>query len=95
MSEENVEIVRRAFASEGVDGLLKYLDSGIEWTTTGAFVEAASYRGHDGMRRYLGTIEGEFDDARTVAEEIIDAGELVLVSYRSAGAESEVAQRWT
>jgi hypothetical protein len=48
MSEENVESARRAleaFQREGLNGYLRYFDPEIEWTTTGAFIERATYRG--------------------------------------------------
>jgi ketosteroid isomerase-like protein len=85
MSQENVEIVRRAFATEGIEGLMKYLDAEIEWTTTGEFLEAATYRGHEGVREYLGAMDAAFDDLRDTSEEIIDAGEVVLVTQRISG----------
>jgi hypothetical protein len=45
--------------AEGLDGVLRYYyDPGIEWTSTGDYIEQATYRGHDGLRRYLGTMRG-------------------------------------
>ncbi len=88
MSQENVEIVRRAFEAferEGLDGYLRYLDPEIEWTPTGAWIEAATYRGHEGVRRYLGSIEAEFDDLRVEPVRLIDAGEQVISSVRISG----------
>jgi uncharacterized protein len=44
-SLENVEIMRRffdAFERDGLDGVLRLLHPDIEWTTTGAFLEAAT-----------------------------------------------------
>jgi hypothetical protein len=38
-------------------------------------LERAIYRGHDGLRRYLGTMEEEFKDLRIEPVELIDAGE--------------------
>jgi ketosteroid isomerase-like protein len=85
MSQENVEIVRRAFATEGIDTLMPYLDPEIDWTTTGAFLEAATYRGHEEVRGYLGAMQAEFDDLHDATDEIIDAGELVVVTHRISG----------
>ena len=88
MSQGNVEIVRSAFAAgerDGLDGLLSALDPEIEWTTTGAFIEAATYQGHEGVRGYLGAMEDEFDDMRIDPEEFIDAGEQVVVAVRISG----------
>jgi ketosteroid isomerase-like protein len=88
MSRENVEIVRRsfdAFARDGIDGLLRYLDPGIEWTTTGAFLEADTYRGPEDVRRYLGSLLDEFEDVRNEPEELIDAGDQIVASVRISG----------
>ena len=82
MSEENVEILRRALATESIEPLIDYLSPEIEWTTTGAFLEAATYHGHDEVRRYLGAMEDEFDDLRSEPQELIDAGEEVVVGWR-------------
>jgi ketosteroid isomerase-like protein len=87
MSQENVEIVRRAFAAyerEGLQGLLACLHPEIEWTTTGMFLDADTYRGHDDVRRYLGLFD-EFEDLRNEPIELIDAGEQVVVCSRVSG----------
>ena len=88
MSQENVEIVRRsldAYQREGLDGYLRYLDPEVEWSTTGAWVEGATYRGHEGVRRYLGAFDAEFDDLRVEPLELVDAGEQVISSVRFSG----------
>jgi ketosteroid isomerase-like protein len=85
VSRENVEVARRAFDAfneGGVEGLLGFIDPGIEWTTTGLFVEAGTYRGHDGVRRYLGGLAAEFKDFRNDPRELIDAGEVVVAPAR-------------
>jgi ketosteroid isomerase-like protein len=88
MSQENVEIVRRwidAFNRGGVDAALPFLDPEIEWITTGIFVEPGTYRGHEGVLRYLGDVAAEFDDVHTEPEELIDAGGRVVVPVRVSG----------
>ena len=78
MSQENVETVRRsieAYEGDGLDGYLRYFHPEVEWTSTGAYIEAATYRGHAGVRRYLGSMEEEFEDLRIEPLELIDAGE--------------------
>ena len=45
MSQENVEIVCRAFAAferDGLAGMLPHFDSEIEWTTTDGHIEPAT-----------------------------------------------------
>lgn len=74
MPQENVEIVRRSFAEfdrGGIDSALGYFDPEIEWTTTDAYIESATYRGHEGVRLYFETMAEEFDDLRMEAEELI------------------------
>ena len=89
MSEENVEIVRRAveaFEREGLDGSLRHYDPEIEWSTTeGASIEAATYRGHEGVRRYFGHLDDEFDDLRFEVQELIEAGDQVILTVRAGG----------
>jgi ketosteroid isomerase-like protein len=88
MSQENVEVVRRsldAYRREALDGYLRYLDPEIEWITTDAWIEAATYRGHEGVGRYLGSIETEFDDVRVETVRLIGAGEQVVSSVRICG----------
>jgi hypothetical protein len=43
-----------------LDVLLRYYDPEIEWISTGDYIERATYRGHDGIGRNLGTMEEEF-----------------------------------
>jgi ketosteroid isomerase-like protein len=88
MSQENVEVVRRsleAFERGGLDMSLDYFDPEVEWTTTDAYLEAATYRGHQGVRHYFETLSGEFDAVRLEAEEMIDAGEQVVAPVRMSG----------
>ena len=88
MSREDVEAVRRsleAFERDGLEGLLLHLDPEIEWTTTGAYIDLSTYRGHEGVRRYFGSLLDEFEDVRIEPVEFIDAGEQVIVIIRVSG----------
>jgi ketosteroid isomerase-like protein len=88
MSQENLETVRRAIEAhgrEGVEGALRYNDAEVEWQTTEAYLERGTYRGHQVLRRYLGSIEDEFEDLGIEPEELIDAGEQVISSVRISG----------
>ena len=90
MSQENVEIVCRAFAAfecDGLAGMLPHFDCEIEWTTTDGHIEPATYRGYEGLLHYLGTMAREFDGIRLDAQELIDAGEQVVVTWRIHGRE--------
>jgi ketosteroid isomerase-like protein len=88
MSQENVEVMRRffdAFERDGLDGLVCQLHPEIEWTTTGAFIEAATYRGHEEVRGYLGSMLSEFENPRVVPEELIEVGDQAVTSWRFSG----------
>ena len=67
------------------DALGELLDPEVEWQTTGQFVEGGVYRGHDGVREFLTTLGGEFDDFRAEAGSITDAGDVVVVETRGSG----------
>jgi ketosteroid isomerase-like protein len=85
MSEENVETIRRAtdaFNRGGVEAALEFFDPDIEWTTTGIFLEPGTYRGHEGVRRYMGALATELEDLHNEPEEFIDVGEQVVVPFR-------------
>jgi uncharacterized protein len=88
MSQENVDTVRRsieAYGRKGLDGTLRHYDPEVEWEATEGFIEAGTYRGHEGIRRYFGTMEEEFEDVRIEPEELIDAGEQVISAVRISG----------
>jgi ketosteroid isomerase-like protein len=88
MSQEKVEIVRRAveaYELEGLDGSLRYYAPEIEWTATPAAIERDTYHGHDGLRRLFANFDDEFDDLRFDVEELIDAGDQVIVTIRIGG----------
>ena len=86
MSQENVETVQRATAawnSDDLDAFLAEIHADIEWYTSIepslAAGDAATYRGHDGVREawreYRG---GPWERVTSRAQEIRDLGESVL-----------------
>ena len=89
MSEEKVEIVRGAIEAYGREGprrgaaLLRPRDRVDLYNRD--YIEHATYRGHDGLRRYLGSLEAEFTDLRFEPVDLIDAGEQVISSVRFTG----------
>jgi ketosteroid isomerase-like protein len=82
MSQENVEVVRRALeAYEGgdVEEMLAYIDSDSELHS--AIVGGAEgnvYRGHEGFRKWLADSWGSFEELRNEWSEFRDLGERVL-----------------
>jgi ketosteroid isomerase-like protein len=88
MSKESADIVRRfidAFNHGGIEAALPFLDPEVEWITTGLFVEQGTYRGHEGVIRYIGALAEEFDDFRTQPQELIDAGQRIVLPVRISG----------
>jgi uncharacterized protein len=90
MSQENVEIVRRAyelfnddvFNQEGEPDL-RVFDSDIELDNSSAMLDAAVYRGHDGLREWFSLIREMWKRQRIEPQEYILVGEdQVLVSIR-------------
>ena len=84
MSEENVEIVRKAveaYARGDLDAALTNADPGIVWNP----VEEAATQGHDAIRANLERWETDWEDYEATPEEYIDAGDQVLVTIHWSG----------
>ena len=100
MSEENLQMVRRsyeAFNRGDLDGMVADLAPEFEYVTTGAVPGTGDmYRGPDGMKRFTEALWGEFDDANVEVNELIEAGDQVLVSLtmRGRGKQSGVETSW-
>ena len=83
MSQENVELVRRAswaWNDGGMDALLKYMDGDVEWHPFADSMEAGVYHGHDGVRDYLGRPAEIFEEARLEPLEVIDVDDERVIS---------------
>jgi len=87
MSRENVEALDRALASAATDpsALFAMLDEEVEWDYVGAFPESTTYHGPGQVREFFGAWTGAFDDFGIAAEELIDAGDSVVVRLRQWG----------
>jgi ketosteroid isomerase-like protein len=108
MSQENVEVVRRAYEAQTdgrLDDWFEFLDPEIEWRGPREFPDLAEpHFGHEGVARYVAKVNEVFDDYRMVPEEFIDAGgDQVLVFSREGGrgkgsgaeVESKAGEMWT
>ena len=106
MSQENVEIVRRgfeAYARGDLDTAYSYVHPEIEFHTYADAPQAGVYCGRDAVRKYNDDLMGQFESVRLEIEEIVDAGErIVLVSTQHAvpkGGQQEIdvhmAEVWT
>lgn len=88
MSQENVELVRRsvgAFNSGDWDGSLEYMDEGIEWLAPFVVPDQDTYVGRDGVRAFWTAWTDNFESFRLEVEELIDAGDDVVVVARISG----------
>jgi ketosteroid isomerase-like protein len=106
MTEENVEIVRRAleaFNREGVEAAMQYFDTEVEWLGPPEWLEEHLYKGHDGIRRSALLWNESFEEFRIDPQKLIDAGDqVVALAYqrgRSKGSAnwiaSQIAYVWT
>jgi ketosteroid isomerase-like protein len=89
MSQENVEVVRRAFqafADQDLDGALADFTEDVEWRLIGGFADlmGSEFRGPDEVRSFMLEL-GENLGWGTTAESIRAAGERVVVIVRTAG----------
>ena len=88
MRAEDLETVRRAydaFARGDLETLTTFLAPDIEWRTTPEVPFMGNYSGLDEFLRGMGEWTSAFDDVTTEVEEMIDAGENVIVRHRMRG----------
>ena len=106
MSEENVGVVRRAFAALGDakpedltdDVLREFFDPAVEWVPVPQGVLAGgSYLGFEGVRDFAADFLGAWDDLRAEPEEIRQAHDRVISVVRMTGRvdDLEVEEAWS
>lgn len=87
MSRENVEIVQQsyeAFDRGDYRSALEAFDPGVEFDLS-HFPEGRVYHGHDGLREAFRIWLGTWEDYRQERDELIDAGDEVVVPIREHG----------
>ena len=89
MSEENVEIAKRAtdaLNQRDVDAYMEFTTSDFEFfpALAGA-VEGGGFRGREGMEAYFEASKDTWEELRLIAEEIRDLGDRVLWLGRAVG----------
>jgi ketosteroid isomerase-like protein len=99
MSQENVEIMRRAYAAlveQGVEAVLAFADPQFEATTPPSLAsEPGTYRGHEGVRRYFSSFGDAMEGVYFEGQEFTSVGDKVLVDTklhargRTTGIETE------
>jgi uncharacterized protein len=107
MSEENLDLVRRAheaLRAGGVEALLEFIHPEFEGEAPPSLsVEPDVYRGRAGIRRYFDSFYDAVDEVRFEPEEFIDAGDHVVIPMqivvkgRGSGIETglRMTQVWT
>ena len=98
MSQENVEIARRVIESNRsddretrIEAVLALCNQSVEYTAARAVLEPATYRGHDGIRRYSGDLADSWAEWRSEPEDVIDVGRDTVVAtihFRAIGKDS-------
>jgi ketosteroid isomerase-like protein len=99
MSQENVEIAHqvseafnRAFA-DGTTDLYELLDPDVEWVPIKALLEGTTYRGHEGVRRWIEELRRDWAAFETRPEQFRDLGDhgvLALGTWRAQGRGGDV-----
>jgi ketosteroid isomerase-like protein len=82
MSQENVEIVRRVYAAANrgdLDTANSYVHPEIEFHTYAQSPEAGVYRGKEEVLKYNEDLVEQFESIRFEVEELLDAGDRVVV----------------
>ncbi len=86
MSQENVEIVRRAYdalSRRDFDTFSGLHDLHVELTQLRP--EGATYTGHDGVRKYWDELFDVFPDFNVEVDDIREVGDLILITARISG----------
>ena len=88
MSQENVEIVRRAHEALNagdIDGLVTLCHEDFNLDMSDRVFNPEIYRGHDGIRRFYAEVHEPWERYVWEAEELHDNGDAVVVLVRARG----------
>ena len=86
MSQQNVEIVRRAievFNRDGAEAVTGFFDPEIEWHDFAEQPDASVHQGREGFLEAVEQFAGGFEDFRVLIEEIFDHGDQVIIYSRT------------
>jgi ketosteroid isomerase-like protein len=101
MSEENIALARRMYATVGgaissgkaPDDLDQLLDPEVEWIPINAALEGSRYRGLDGVRQWIAEMNREWEYFEAMPDEFRELGGgrlLALGTWRAKGRSSGV-----
>jgi ketosteroid isomerase-like protein len=88
MSQQNVDVIRRAydaFARQDIPAVLGAFDDTIEWTTPDSLPIGGTVRGHKGVTGFFQSLPEYFQELRVQPEQFIDGGDQVIVLGRHVG----------
>ncbi len=94
MSQENVELLKDAFAAisrSDLNGLLSLTDPEVEFHSLIAEAEDRTYRGHDGVREWWEQVKGSLGGLRFEAEAIRIEGDWAVVKVLVTSRMGDVA----
>ena len=100
MSQENVDLVRKAYEAvnrSDLDTAVACIAPHMEYVASGAVPGATGvFTGPEGVKGFIAALYAEFHEARAEVTEVLDAGDQVLVSAtaRGRGKLSGVETRW-
>ena len=85
MSAENVQLLRDGYAAlarQDIPAALAAFDPSIEWNVPDSLPFGGTYRGHDAVTGFFGTLAEVWQSLSVEPEEFIDAGDTVVVLAR-------------
>jgi uncharacterized protein len=88
MSQEDVDVVRRGFEGFNrgdIEAVVDMCDPAIEWFPPSQLSGVSNYHGHQGVREAAQDMLDVFGALQADPEELIDAGDRVVVLFRWRG----------
>jgi ketosteroid isomerase-like protein len=86
MTQDNLEIARRSYellSERDVESWLAYLAEDVELHEAPDFPDSATYRGHDGVRKWATGVVELVEDWRLAPQEVLyESGDALLIRAR-------------
>jgi ketosteroid isomerase-like protein len=101
MSQENLELVRRGYEAYNrgdLDGAVSDFAPDCRYTAAGTIPDRTGvFHGRDGYKKFIGWLRSEFDDAQADIDDLIDAGDTVVIgsTLRGRGKQSGAEAKFT
>ncbi len=84
---ENVEVARRSFAAfnrsvaEGSEDYYEFLDTEVEWIPITALLDGRTYRGREGVRRWVSDMKRDWDRYEVRWKEAFELGDGRVLAF--------------